>query len=137
MRKKMPKCVTRLTRIGDLRRNRLIFKKKKRGLFPFLFLFFSSPFSLTLPSLVLWSSSVRCSLAPNGRFLLVGCGGYITPPVTRTSSCFLQPRLKVESLVAEERSSIQSSRIQCASETHSTRSLSFALSLSLSLPFSL
>lgn len=72
---------------------------------------------------------------PDGRFLLVGCGGYITPPMTRTSSCFLQPRLKVN-LSGGGALQHPVLCIQCASETHThavALSLSYTLSMSLTL----
>lgn len=78
----------------------------------------------------LWSSSVRSSPDRNGRFSLVGCGGYITALMTRASSCFLLPRLKVN-LSGGGALQHPLLRIQCASETH-TRSLSLSLALSLS-----
>lgn len=86
----MSKCVTILTRaVGDLGRKRLV-----RVVFPFFL-----PLSLSLFSCMLKSHSlVKFSAlfsGPDGRFLLVGCDSYITPLMTRTSSCFLQPRLKV------------------------------------------
>ncbi|KAK1889012.1 E3 ubiquitin-protein ligase complex SLX5-SLX8 subunit SLX5 [Dissostichus eleginoides] len=67
---------------------------------------------------------------PDGRFLLVGCDSYITPLVTRTSSCFLQPRLKVN-LSGGEALSIQSSA------SSAPRRRTHAVSLSLSLLHSL
>ncbi|KAJ4928726.1 hypothetical protein JOQ06_004352, partial [Pogonophryne albipinna] len=67
---------------------------------------------------------------PDGRFLLVGCDSYITPLVTRTSSCFLQPRLKVN-LSGGEALSIQSSA------SSAPRRRTHAVSRSLSLLHSL
>lgn len=74
---------------------------------------------------------------PDGRFLLVGCDSYITPLMTRTSSCFLQPRLKVN-LSGGGALQHPVLCIQCASETHTHGvSLSLTLSLALSLCLSL
>lgn len=71
----------------------------------------------------------------NGRFLLVGCDSYITPLMTRTSSCFLQPRLKVN-LSGGGALQHPVLCIQCASETH-TRSLSLSFSCTLSMSLTL
>lgn len=96
-------------------------------------------FPLSLSSVAFKSHSlVKFSAlfsGPNGRFLLVGCDSYITPLVTRTSSCFLQLRLKVN-LSGGGALQHPVLCIQCASETH-TRSLSLSLSLALSLCLSL
>lgn len=70
---------------------------------------------------------------PDGRFLLVGCDSYITALMTRTSSCFLQPRLKVN-LSGGGALQHPVLCIQCASETHAhTVSLSLSRTLSMSL----
>jgi len=72
---------------------------------------------------------------PHGRFLLVGCNSYITPLMTRTSSCFLQPRLKVN-LSGWGALQHPVLCIQCASETHA-RSLSLSPSPVLSMSLTL
>lgn len=68
----------------------------------------------------------------DGRFLLVGCDSYITPLMTRTSSCFLQPRLKVN--LSGGGAAPASSPLYPVSlgDAH-TQTLSLARSLSLSL----
>lgn len=71
---------------------------------------------------------------PNGGFLLVGCDSYITPLMTRTSSCFLQPRLKVN-LSGGGALQHPVLCIQCASETH-TRRLFLLCSVYVSHSFS-
>lgn len=127
----MSRCVTILTRVvGDLWRN--ISKSGISSFFPPLSLFGCM---LKSHSLVKFSELFS---GPDGRFLLVGCDSYITPLMTRTSSCFLQPRLKVN-LSGGGALQHPVLCIQCASETHVhavSLSLSSTLSMSLTLSHS-
>lgn len=118
-------------------RGRSIWGKKSLVslVFPFFFLPPSLSHSLSLSSVACSSprSLVKFSASfsgPNGRFLLVGCGGYITALMTRTSSCFLLPRLKVN-LSGGGALQHPALCVQRASETHTHAA---ALFLSLSLP---
>lgn len=127
----MSKCVTILTRVvADLGRKRLVRVD----------ISFFSPLSLSLFACMLKSHSlVKFSAlfsGPDGRFLLVGCDSYITPLMTRTSSCFLQPRLKVNLSGGGALQQHPVLCIQCASETH-RRTVSLSLSLAFSLSLSL
>lgn len=126
LRSVMSKCVTILTRVvGDLWRN-----ISKTAISFFLSL--SSSLSL-FGSMLKSHSLVKFSelfSGPDGRFLLVGCDRYITPLMTRTSSCFLQPCLKVD-LSGGGALQHPVLCIQCASETH-IHAVSCSLSLSLS-----
>lgn len=110
--------------VADLRRKRLVIL-----LFPFPPLSLSSV-AYKSRSLVKFNALFS---GPHGRFLLVGCDSYITPLVTRTSSCFLQLRLKVN-LSGGGALQHPVLCIQCTSETHTgSLSLSFARAFSMSL----
>lgn len=103
---------------------------------------FFLPLSLSLFSCMLKSHSlVKFSAlfsGPDGRFLLVGCDSYITPLMTRTSSCFLQPRLKVNlSGGGALQHPVPLHPVRLGDAHTQSLSLSFAPSLALSLCLSL